>query len=138
MRRLDKSGSGLMMTPMIDIVFQLIAFFIFATSYSLDRPSVLVRPPESQLDGAGFEQMVVLLQIDAQARLLHRDGAIPVSDPRAKEIIDSEFRDIGLGSICVIRADRELPYHVVDDIIEFCRHRGFKSVVLRLQTRMSE
>ena len=44
----------------------------------------------------------------------------------------------GPDPIVVVRADRSVPYSIVDRVIEFCRGRKLRSVVLRLETRESQ
>ena len=138
-RRIGKRAGGLIMTPMINIVFQLIAFFIFATSYSADEVNSDVRPPETGVSGAKLEQGTVLLEIDRQGRLLglFGKGPVPVSDPKSQQLLESLFRDAGPDPVVVIRADRDVPYAVVDQVLEFCRGRKLRSVILRLQMQQS-
>lgn len=136
-RRIGKSDGGLLMTPMIDIVFQLIAFFIFATSYSTETVSSQVRPPETSLEGAQVGQDTVLVEIDQQARILADDGPVPISEPLALELLETRFRDAGPETVCVVRADRDVPYAMIDKVLEFCRGKKLRSVVLRLQIQES-
>ncbi len=135
MRRIGKRGGGLIMTPMIDIVFQLIAFFIFATSYAADEVRSHVRPPETDVAGGRLEQSPVLLEIDRQGRLASDRGSVPVSALQPQPLLESLFDDAGPDPVVVIRADRDVPYRTVDRVIEFCRRRKLRSIILRLQTR---
>lgn len=136
MRRRTRSATpGLLMTPMIDIVFQLIAFFILASNYSADTVSLPVSPPETAVPGEELaDAEAVLVEIDRQGRLLCRDQpALATSDPQFAHRLETMLDTGPAEAAVVIRADRDAAYSAVDRVLAVCRQRKVPSVVLRLK-----
>jgi biopolymer transport protein ExbD len=126
------------MTPMIDVTFQLIAFFMFVLNFSevdtdqrINLPaSELARPPDApyaqpltvQLSSDetilfGGDEMTA----DALESSLMREAAIIKAYPNKK------LSDVTV----VIRADREAKTGKVQEVIQMCQKAGFDMFALR-------
>jgi biopolymer transport protein ExbD len=126
------------MTPMIDVTFQLIAFFMFVLNFSevdtdqrINLPaSELARPPDApyaqpltvQLTSEetilfGGDEMTA----DALESSLMREAAIIKAYPNKK------LSDVTV----VIRADREAKTGKVQEVIQMCQKAGFDMFALR-------
>ena len=127
------------MTPMIDMTFQLIAFFMVLISFSeadqdarVQLPqSVLAKPPEGAIDDAIYIHMtgegtVIYggddMTIDALAALLKRE----------RRVMELEDKIVAEATI-IIRADANAPTGMVQELIQICQDEGFERFALRVK-----
>ena len=126
------------MTPMIDVTFQLIAFFMFVLNFTevdqdqrINLPlSELARPPDVAYDEpltiqlSGTEQIIFAgdyLSADQLKSALLREAQIIKTHPEKK-----------VGDVTVIiRADREAKTGKVQEIIKLCQEAEFDTFALR-------
>jgi biopolymer transport protein ExbD len=126
------------MTPMIDVTFQLIAFFMFVLNFSevdqdqrVNLPlSELARPPEVAYDEpvtiqlTDSEQIIFggnLLSPDQLKSALLREAQIIKTHP------DKKVEDVTV----IIRADRFAKTGKVQEIIKLCQEAEFDTFALR-------
>ncbi len=114
------------MTPMMDIVFQLIAFFMIVATY-VTREKVEVELPLAVNAAIAENQqgrMLISLTIDGQVWA----GSRPVTlDELATEVrgwlaADAKAR-------IVIRADRSNSYGLVKQVMKVCRDAGIADII---------
>ncbi len=132
-------------TPMIDMTFQLIAFFMIVINFeAADQDqnvmlpsSILARPPETAFDSPITIQMVsdgrILMggeyYADAEAiRPLLKNERYILQSQGATEA--ERKRKLAHATI-IIRADREAQTGRVQDIIQVCQDIGFERFTLR-------
>jgi biopolymer transport protein ExbD len=126
------------MTPMIDVTFQLIAFFMFALNFSevdtdqrINLPaSELARPPE-----APYSQPLTVQMTASDTILFAGDEMTPDSLQsalmREAQIIraypNKKLSDVTI----IVRADRLAKTGKVQEIIQMCQKAGFDMFALR-------
>ncbi|MCF3652549.1 ExbD/TolR family protein [Synoicihabitans lomoniglobus] len=114
------------MTPMMDIVFQLIAFFMIVATY-VTREKVEVDLPlavnaaiaENQQDRA-----LISISIDGQVWA----GSRSVSLDELATTVSTWIADNGETKI-VIRADRSNSYGLVKQVMKICRDAGIADII---------
>lgn len=126
------------MTPMIDVCFQLIAFFMFVLNFSeidtdqrINLPaSELARPPE-----APYAQPLTVQMTSDDTILFAGDEMVPAALESAltreaqiiKAYPNKKLSDVTV----VIRADRLAKAGKVQEIIQMCQKAGFDMFALR-------
>ena len=131
------------LTPMIDMTFLLIAFFMLLINFSeiekseeIDLPdSVLARPPENP------PEYQIVLNLD-------KDGAVIFAKQRVNEIdlihvlLDQEIgvatrEGVSKGNInVIIRADRDVKTGLVQDLMAKCQESDLELFSLRVNERL--
>ena len=126
------------MTPMIDVTFQLIAFFMFVLNFSevdqdqrINLPlSELARPPDVAYDEPLTIQLSEAEQIIFAGDYLSADG-LKAALLREAQIIkthpDKKVSDVTV----IIRADRFAKTGKVQEIIKLCQEAEFDTFALR-------
>ncbi len=127
------------MTPMIDIVFQLIAFFMFTINLSdaeqdqrVTLPaSELAKPPETPYNHP------LTIHLTDRGQFIYAGEALNSLDElrsallREKQIIErfaiEELKDVTV----IIRADEDARTGLVQEIIQACQELGFERFALR-------
>jgi len=140
--RLAKSlGTALVemdMTPMIDVTFQLIIFFMLAISFAeadqdqrIKLPlSELAKPPEGQLETP------LTIQLTDQRTIIF--GAQEGTLDRLKPLLEVEWELLSRrrkteprDATIVLRGDRDAPVGEVQQVMRICQEVGFEQFILR-------
>ena len=114
------------MTPMMDIVFQLIAFFMIVATY-VTREKVEVELPLAVNAAVAENQqgrMMISITIDGQVWA----GSQPLNlDELAGQV--REWREDNAEAKIVIRADRSNSYGLVKQVMKVCRDAGLADII---------
>ncbi len=146
MRLKKKSGSNVLegdLTPMIDMTFQLIAFFMvlinFSQSDAHDRvvlpDSSLAKPPKEAVEYA------ITMQLDQKGTIWDGDEPVPVET--VKLILNRRINDMRSQNIpveegtIIIRAHQECPVGAVQELIKECQSMGFEIFALRAKEKVN-
>ena len=111
-------------TPLMDVMFMLIIFFVLTTSFS--RGEILVNLPEGQ--GSRMEGEITVLNVGADGKLLIY----------GEEVISSDLAGIAaesekLGRKFVIAGDKAAPYGVIASILELLQKEGVTTATLAIE-----
>lgn len=118
------------MTPMIDIVFQLIIFFLVASHLAQQETQVELELPSARtgFDPQESHTRSVLVNVTADGQLLL--GGQVIAPVELGRRIQFENRRQGGELEVRIRSDRRVPYRVVEPILSSCAHAGVWRVTL--------
>jgi biopolymer transport protein ExbD len=133
------------MTPMLDMVFQLITFFMLvlnfkAASMDLDLRLPVVgsaRPVETggqtdmlilNINKAGDLRIFGEVKQDVESYIATEAAASRLA-ARAK---NRDFKDGDeLPTIVVVRADQATPFHLINRVIKACQDNGFRNFAMK-------
>ena len=139
-----RSGDGpskteIDMTPMIDMTFQLITFFMFVMSFSEAEQDERVQLPSSQLakPAEGAIEHPITLQLTNSGSVIYAGELVAVRDigaflEREKTVMIDKNREPNTATI-IVRADGRAKTGEVQDIIRICQEKGFERFALRAQ-----
>jgi len=113
-------------TPLIDLAFALLIIFMIATPL-LEQTIPINLPAEAAKPQREVDLPIQVLSIDAQGRFYW--GAIPVSDSEMAERLGRLSSD-GEQPILRIRADKQLPYYRVIQLIDFVKQHDLVKISL--------
>lgn len=126
------------MTPMIDVTFQLIAFFMFVLNFSEVDQDQRINLPSSQLarppDVAYDEPLT--LQLTSQNTIILAGEELTVGELKASLLREAQIvrahptkkvEDVTV----VIRADRQAKTGQVQELIKICQEAEFDTFALR-------
>ena len=144
------------MTPMIDIVFQLIAFFMLVTNFENVKADervklpehVLAKPPEVKREKELFLNIGFIRDStgakQSEALLFYAGEEVPMTDfARLSKILNRENRiytDLNVDPknvTVVIRADKEVPTGLVQELIRLCQQQNFEKFALKATQEQS-
>lgn len=137
------------LTPMLDMVFQLITFFMLVINFkaaSLDLDLKLpVVGSARPVDTNGQTDLLVLnIAKDGNLRVYQQNrdiesyvaGEAQVSRLAAKRTMsDEEIDKNGLGTTVVIRADKETRFRDLNRVITTCQDHGFRQFAFKAMNR---
>jgi len=146
---LDSEGLDVNLTPLLDLVLQLIMFFMITVNFvRVDQfDNSITLPMASQavpLDNTAEDW--IFLNLDGGGKLVGTLSTFVLDTPqklkvhlmREKESLERIARDRGkLGEVkivIILRADRECKYADVWTVLNSCQLAGFKHWQLRVMT----
>ena len=124
---------------MIGITFQVAIFLLLVLTFSLRAQDESIRLPGSELarPPASRLQSPVVLQVTSRGTVILGAVELPMADVRPllqRECDAIRFQGIEPARATVIlRADREVPTGMVQELIELAQRIGFEQFVLRAQ-----
>ena len=127
------------MTPMIDMTFQLITFFMFVMSFSEAEQDERIQLPLSQLakPTEGPVEQPITLQLTDSGDVIYAGELVRVRDiggylEREKSVMLDAGRQPDTATV-IVRADGRARTGEVQDIIRICQEKGFERFALRAQ-----
>jgi biopolymer transport protein ExbD len=148
---LDKAEPNL--TPLLDIVFQLITFFMLVINFSNENYDARVRLPvagsartaEEGAKAANEDRLV--LNVDRQGHLLMSGQLLPASKALQEikhqaDLVKLNLKAAGLKAdasgglptTIIVRADRDTPFSSLYTLISACQSNGFRKFALKAMT----
>ena len=150
LKRAETNVSEMDMTPMIDMTFQLISFFMFVVNFNNDLTNEQVHLPVAEVakpvEKAKLDPLFLNVTRDGKLQLIGESFAVQNPTDMAKingylrreaQLIKLSMHKAGksgtagLDATVVIRADEKVAYGVVQDLIRACREAGFVKFSLR-------
>lgn len=133
------SSTEIDMTPMIDMTFQLITFFMFVMNFSEAEQDDRIQLPTSQLakPAEGVIEKPITLQLTNAGSVIYAGELVSVRDiggylEREKTVMIDAGREPNTATI-IVRADGRAKTGEVQDIIRICQEKGFERFALRAQ-----
>jgi biopolymer transport protein ExbD len=133
------SKTDIDMTPMIDMTFQLITFFVFTLNFSTAVQDDRVQLPMSQLakpaEGPSVEP--ITLQMMSDGRVIYAGEPVMLSEinfylANEKRVMLEASKEPSSATV-IVRADGRSKTGDVQELIKICQQEGFEKFVLRAQ-----
>jgi len=123
-RRLEEDG-GLVLTPLIDMVFLVVIFFMLNTTLSIN-PAITVDLPEAYTSQAVIEEEIVVTLSGTGEIYI---GKQEVSRERFAAELNREMVRLQRNDM-ILQADAQLPYRDVVEVMDLARLTGVQSLSL--------
>ena len=123
MRRNRSEEDGIDISPLIDVVFILLIFFMVSTTFVKDAQLELQRPSAQSAEAADTKS--VRISIDRQGAVYLGEEAIRLWMLQSR--VREQLRASSQSSVLVI-ADRSTPTELLIDVVDQCRMGGAKDV----------
>lgn len=121
----DDGGGGLDLTPMLDVVFLLLIFFLAATTFAREEVELDLRLPQAKSGqaGKGKEPLVVNVFADGKVTVAGR----PVSlEALRQKLVAAVERDAELSVL--VRGDQDARFGAGIAVLDACRLAKIKKV----------
>ena len=130
-RRRLAPNANVDLIPMIDVVFQLVVFFMVTSTFVM-TPGIALDLPESTSSEPVVVNRVVVTVVEPGRIYLNRDlvsfeelrGELSLLDEQA------ERADAGAKS-AIIEADADVPYETIVSVLDVLRQSGYRGIALR-------
>ncbi|MFM7034218.1 MAG: ExbD/TolR family protein [Planctomycetia bacterium] len=133
------SNTDIDMTPMIDMTFQLITFFMFVMNFSEAEQDDRIQLPLSQLAKPveGPVEKPITLQVTEGGAVIYAGEMVRVPNiggylEREKQVLIEAGREPAEATV-IVRADGRAKTGEVQELIKACQDKGFEKFALRAQ-----
>lgn len=132
------------MTPMIDMTFQLIAFFMVLLNFGEGEVDARIKLPSSELAKPPEAQLVapLVLQLTDDDRVIFGGETIPIPALERHLLNERRFLELNGTKVAdatvVLRADSDAKTGVVQEVIQMCQSNGFEKFALRAKQELEE
>jgi biopolymer transport protein ExbD len=130
-RRRLASDTGLNMVPMIDVVFQLIIFFMVATTIIITPGIALVLPSSATAEPTAMSRLVVTVISREEVYINKERYNMRSLNARLAGVTAKERAEI---KSVVLDGDRAISYSLLVEVLDALRRNGFKAINLRMRT----
>ncbi|MCA9167807.1 MAG: biopolymer transporter ExbD [Planctomycetales bacterium] len=127
------------LTPMIDMTFQLIAFFMVLLNFTEADQNEKIQLPKSELakpPDAPFEHPI-FVQLTRVGTVILGGQEVPLTGLKPYMIREGEFLKIRdkspADATVIIRADASAPVGTVQEVIQICQESQFETFALRAE-----
>lgn len=114
--------------PMIDVVFQLVVFFMVSTTFIITPGISLVLPSSQTSESVAMSKLVITVVARDEIYYNKEQHNLASLSSRLQEITEAEKEQI---KTVVLEGDRSISYSVLVEILDVLRINGFKGVNLR-------
>jgi biopolymer transport protein ExbD len=138
-KRKAVSGAEIDMTPMIDVTFQLITFFMFTINFTEAEQDQRIQLPTSQVakpvENSDIEPLTLQLMDDG--RVIYAGEPVVLEElgnylENERQVITAAGKD-WKGTTVVVRADSRAQTGDVQQIIKTCQEKELDKFVLRAE-----
>ncbi len=118
-------------TPLVDIVFLLLIFFLLTATY-VKNPSLDISLPKASLNQVTSQKkdLAIAVKRDGEIRYDNQD----VSFERLEGILRAEYSE-NKEAIVVIRADKESMHGRVVEVMDLAKKIGFAKLAIAIQAK---
>ena len=122
-----RSASVLDMTPLVDVVFQLLIFFLLTSTYvkqsDRNNASVPVELPESSLKSTQNPPDEVVISIDGAGLVFVGDEEVGLDELAERLVRIAQTKP---DTIVLVRGDQRVPYGRVGQVMSIVRASGLR------------
>jgi len=129
-RRRLAAETNLNMVPMIDVVFQLIIFFMVATTIIIVPGIALVLPSSATAEPAAMSRLVVTVVSREEIYLNKERYTMRSLNARLAGVTAKERAEI---KSVVLDGDRAISYSLLVEVLDSLRRNGFKAINLHMR-----
>jgi biopolymer transport protein ExbD len=117
-------------TPLIDIIFQLVIFFMVTTNF-ITTPGIEVDLPRSSADTILREDNDIKVWVKADGQVLIDEEPATLSQLR------KTFSDAGKDAQVVIKADKEVDHGRVVQVMDLARSNGLSRLAIATEANVA-
>jgi biopolymer transport protein ExbD len=129
-RRRLSPNANVDLVPMIDVVFQLVVFFMVSSTFVMTPGIALDLPAASSDEQVVMNRLVVTVASRDEIYLNRQELTLSGLGSALADLAEEEEQEEGVRSI-VLEADRTVSYELIVQVLGVLRQNGFRAVSMR-------
>jgi biopolymer transport protein ExbD len=130
-RRRLGADMGINMVPMIDVVFQLIIYFMVATTIIITPGIALVLPSSATAEPTAISRLIITVVSREEVYVNKERYTMDSLNARLAGVSETERKEI---KSVVLDGDRAISYSLLVEVLDALRRHGFKAINLHMRT----
>lgn len=118
-------------TPLIDVVFLLLIFFMITTTF-VNSPGMEVELPKASSSDNSVEPSDIVIAIDDKGDIIYNHKRVNLEELSA--ILESEFKRAPKSTV-VVQADKDVYHGLVVDVMDAAKAAGFGKLAIATQEK---
>ena len=119
----EKNGDTIELTPLIDVIFQLLIFFMLTSTFLY--PSLELELPRAEFHQRSNEAPTLVVSIEAAGGLfLDRD---PVDETTFRQAVSAKLKE-GRDARIFLNADKAVPYDRIIEVMRMASESGMTKI----------
>ncbi|MCD6397433.1 MAG: biopolymer transporter ExbD [Spirochaetaceae bacterium] len=128
-RRL-KPVSTVDLIPMIDVIFQLVVFFMLSSTFIITPGITLELPSSSTAEPVILSQLVVTIVSENELYINDKAGSLSTMGNQLK---NTEIKSTDENTNVIIEGDRKVSYSLMIKVLDILRQNGFTGISLKMK-----
>ena len=128
-RRRLRPNANVDLIPMIDVVFQLVVFFMVSSTFIMTPGIALDLPQSTSAEPVVMDRLVITVVSQEELYLNRRRLDLPGLDAALSDL--GGTRDDQATLSVIIEGDQNVPYNLMVQVLDLLRRNGFRAVNLR-------
>ena len=129
-RRLQQRAT-IELVPMIDVVFQLVVFFMLTSTFVMTPGIALELPRSSSTEQVAMDRLVVSIAGPEEIYLNQDKYTLDELKTALGEVADARSSSGGGARSVVLEGDRSISYDLMVEVLDVLRSNGFRAVNLK-------
>ena len=127
----QSEGPRVDLTPMVDVVFLLLIFFMISTTF-IETPGLSVKLPESSAETIDREPQEIRIYLSREGEIHYKDK--PISLDAFKAVL-AEQGAAAAESTFLLLADKEARHGKVVTLMDLAREAGFRKLAIATEQK---
>ena len=119
------------LTPMVDVVFLLLIFFMISTTF-VESPGISIKLPESSSQTIDREPKEIKIYLSREGEIYYRDKQITLDDYK---MLLAEHQSAAANTTVLLLADQESRHGKVVTLMDYARDAGFVKLAIATEQR---
>ncbi|MDQ7055282.1 MAG: biopolymer transporter ExbD [Persephonella sp.] len=120
----DKEISDINMTPFVDIILVVLIIFLATATFIVEGKIPLNLPKSKTAESGKLQEKRITI-------IIKNDGSLFLDEKRiSKDILKRKVRELNKNITVVLRADRDVSFQKVVDVIDVCRSAGIEKYTI--------
>jgi biopolymer transport protein ExbD len=119
------------LTPMVDVVFLLLIFFMISTTF-VESPGISIKLPESSAQTVDREPKEIKVYLSREGDIFYRDQKITLDEYRG--LLAEHQSDAALTTVLLL-ADQDSRHGKVVTLMDLARDAGYKKLAIATEQR---
>ncbi|OAB61104.1 hypothetical protein AY599_14200 [Leptolyngbya valderiana BDU 20041] len=127
-KKQDEAGPTIEMTPIIDMVFLLLIFFLVATTYQQSERELAIALPEAEAAGPITTMLrEIIINVDATGQIIVGGQTLELEELRS--LVADAVR-VNPDQKVSVRGDKDISYGAIARVLDVCKAAGVQQPFL--------
>ncbi len=130
-RRRLSPNANVDLIPMIDVVFQLVVFFMVSSTFVMTPGIALDLPESTSAEPVVLDRLVITIASHAELYLNRDRVTLAELDARLGQMSEQAAQVSEGAKSAIIEANSAVPYETVVAVLDVMRRNGYRGIALR-------
>jgi biopolymer transport protein ExbD/biopolymer transport protein TolR len=127
----ENEGPRVDLTPMVDVVFLLLIFFMISTTF-IETPGLSIKLPESSAQTVDREPRELKIFLSSEGEIFYREKRISLQEFKT---LLRDYQDDAAQTTFMLLADKDARHGIVVSLMDQARDAGFLKLAIATEQK---